>query len=92
MKVIGIGANGSYLCEVRHDELEKLTDKYYGKLEKLRIGDQLNLGAGHDFRSDIKQACKSMADAEQDFDRARSTLHKFASMVMALPENEGDAA
>lgn len=85
MKIIGIDEGGRYICTVEHSELEKVADKYYGHLQKLRAGQEFNLGAGYDFRSDIKQACQSMADAERDFDRARGTLHRFASMVATLP-------
>lgn len=88
MKVIGTGANGAYLCEVSHTELEKLTDKYYGNLKPLKIGDEMNLGAGYDFRASIKESCKGMMDADLSFDRARATLQRFAIMVSALPESE----
>lgn len=90
MKVIGIDANGNYIAVVAHDELEKLTEKYYGKLDKLRPGAEMNLGAGYDFRSDIKAACKGMVDADQNFSRAKKTLHRFAVMVASLPADEAE--
>jgi hypothetical protein len=92
MRIIGMDGNGNYIAVVEHTELEKLTDKYYGKLTKLSVGATLNLGAGYDFRSDIQQACKSMVDADANFDRARKTLHKFAVMVASLPAAEELAA
>lgn len=92
MKVIGMGEHDAYLCLVTHTELEKLADKYYGKLQRLRVGSEMNLGAGYDFRSDIQTACRGMVDAEKNFDRAKNTLHKFAVMVAALPTQEEEPA
>lgn len=87
MKVIGT-TGSDYICIVSHAELEKVADKYYGKMEKLKIGDETNLGSGYDFRAAIGQACKGMTDAERDFDRARATLTRFAVMVATLPADE----
>jgi hypothetical protein len=46
MKVIGrtSGPSGEYIAIVRHEELEKLTSKYHGKLPKLEIGGEMDLG------------------------------------------------
>lgn len=85
MKVIGIAEGGKYICQVSHTELEKLADKYYGNLEKLKPGSEMDLGAGYDFRNAIKTACDSLIQAERDFDSARKTIHKFAAMVASLP-------
>lgn len=85
MKVIGTGPDGNYICEVTHTELEKLTDKYYGKLDKLKIGDAMDLGAGYNFRDDIKRACSGMTEAMENFERGKNTLHRFAVMVASVP-------
>lgn len=88
MKVIGIaenGANRSYVAIVTHTELEKLTDKYYGKVLELRIGQEMDLGAGYAFREDIRGALNSMTEAMKSFERARATLMAFAAMVSNLP-------
>jgi hypothetical protein len=86
MKVLGIVDSSTYLCEVGHSELEKSVDKYYGHLPKLKVGSELDLGLGYDFRSAIKEACKATVDADIRFHGARQTLHKFAIMVANLPE------
>lgn len=87
MIVIGTNDQG-YICQVGHTELEKLTDKYYGNLPKLKVGDAMDLGAGYNFRSDIKSACDGMTTAVKNFDAARMTMTKFAVMVSKLPDDE----
>lgn len=86
MKVIGKISSDKYICEVTHTELEKLADKYYGNLPRLEVGSVMNLGAGYDFRAAIKEACMAVVEAEGKFERARKTIHLFASMVSCLPE------
>lgn len=86
MKVIGKGDRGTYLVEVSHTELEKVADKYYGKLDELKVGQEFNLGAGYDFRQDIKSACRQMVDASKSFGTAQSAMVRFAVMVAGLPE------
>lgn len=80
MKIIGI-AGDKYIAEVSHTELEKVMDKFYGKLEKLKAGDDLDIAEGYNFRREIEAACRSMLDAMKAFDHAKSTMTKFALMV-----------
>lgn len=94
MKIIGKNSEngGDYIAIVTHVELEKLSDKYYGNssLGKLQVGSEMNLGAGHDFRSQIQSACKAMEDSMKSFERARDTLLKFSVMVGQLPAPDAD--
>lgn len=92
MKIIGIGNNGRYIAEVSHDEVEKVFDKYYGNLKRLQAGDEVNLGAGYDYRSSIKGACKEMVDASRQFGSSQKSLMQFALMVSGLPEPETEGA
>lgn len=85
MKVIGLDGNGQYIAIVTHDELEKCADKFYGKLDKLKVGSEFDIGAGYNFASRIQSACKSMLDAQRDFKSAQDTLTRFATMVSELP-------
>lgn len=86
MKVIGTTQqSGEYIAIVNHTELEKLTDKYYGKLSPLKVGEEMDLGAGYDFKADIVHACKQMQDAVKAFNNAQTTMLKFAVMVGQLP-------
>ena len=87
MIVIGMNDQG-YICQVSHAELEKLADKYYGNLPKLKVGDTMDLGAGHNFRRDIKDACDGMTRAVTNFNVARKAMTKFAIMVATLPDDE----
>ena len=58
MKVIAvIGGRGSkYLCEIDHTEIEKYMGQYYGNMEKLKEGGELDLSKGFDFYSATKEA------------------------------------
>lgn len=89
MKVIAKSSESKYICEVSHEELEKFLDQYYGKLRKLDVGHELNLGQGYDFSARIESACKSMADAMREFDRARKTMTDFA--VAVAQQSKGEA-
>jgi hypothetical protein len=87
MKVLGIVSHKKYLVEVEHTELEKLTGNYaYAKsLKELKVGDEMNLGTGYNFTSDIQSACKAMSGAMESFEKAQSTMRSFALMVADLP-------
>jgi len=56
MKVIGIGQDKKYLCEVSHTELEKFLGKYYNNMNRLSIGSEVDLGKGKDYHYEITQA------------------------------------
>lgn len=56
MKVLAVKKDSSYLCEVSHTELEKFFNQFYGNLERLKEGQQIDLSKGYDFASEIKQA------------------------------------
>jgi len=62
MKIIGKGANGDYIANVSHTELEKFLNQYYGKLDRLSIGEDVDLGLGYDFKSDIERALNKTQD------------------------------
>ena len=81
MKIIGEDGNRGYIAVVSHMELEKLFDKYHGKLNNLTIGSEVNLGLGYDFAASIKSACSSMVDATKSFERNQSAILGFAAMV-----------
>lgn len=81
MKVIGLNEKGEYIAIVTHDELEKCADKYYGKLEKLKIGQDFNIGEGYNFRNQIVDACKTMKAGHEAFVKSSETLTRFATMV-----------
>lgn len=81
MKIIGKVNDETYLAEVSHKEIEKVLDKFYGKLQKIGVGEIINLSDGYDFRTDIKAACSEMAKATKQFEKSQAALLKFALMV-----------
>lgn len=85
MEIIGKINDGDFIAKVSKTEIEKVFDQYYGKLEtKLESGVKIDLGAGHDFREQIKRACKEMIDASNAFKTAQDQMLKFALMVSDL--------
>lgn len=88
MKVIAKISESRYLCEVSHDELEKCLNQYYGNMSKLPVGGEVNLGQGYDFAVRIESACKKMAEAMAEFERARATMTAYALAVAAAPTQE----
>lgn len=88
MEVIGKDGQGNYIAIVSHDELEKSANQYYGKLPRLNVGDEFNIGAGYNFKSDIESACKNMLDACRSFETSRTTMMNFAVMVQEASSKE----
>jgi hypothetical protein len=80
MKVIGLSKERygrEYVALVSHDELLRVSDKRYGdsRLKELEIGAEFDLGAGENFRDQIKDAC----------DKMTSAMMKFAVMIAEQP-------
>lgn len=90
MKVIAKANDSKYICEVSHEELEKFMNQYYGKIEKLSVGQEVNLGQGHNFAVRIEDACRKMSDAMKAFDDARKVMTSYA-VVIANGNTEGGA-
>ena len=57
MKVIGM-TDDEYICTIRHAELEKFLNQYYGKEPKLKVGSVIDLGRGYDFKEETINALK----------------------------------
>lgn len=51
-----------YICEIRHDELEKFLNLYYDKLKQLKDGEEFDLGKGYNFMQDTVAALKKTED------------------------------
>lgn len=79
MKIIGRTSNG-FITEVSAQELKKFYNAYYSKsstsapykIEDLNIGNEIDLGKGHDFLSDTKYALQQT----QDFLKANKKVIK----------------
>jgi hypothetical protein len=91
MKVIAKSSERAYLCEVSHDEIEKFMGLYYGNMKTLAVGQEVDLGQGHNFAVRIDDACKRMTEAMKAFDDARKVMTNYA-MVIANSRTEGGTA
>lgn len=58
MKVLAKKDDRTYICEVRHDEIEKFFNLYYSQtvFKKLSVDQIVDLGKGHDFFRETKSA------------------------------------
>lgn len=68
MKVIGMGGDqwsSTYIVTLGHAELEMFLNLYYDKLPKLKVGDEVDLGRGYKFASEIKDAMTKTRDFVQ---------------------------
>jgi hypothetical protein len=89
MKVIAKANDSTYICEVSHTELEKFMDKFYGNMNKMQVGEEINLGQGYDFSVRIESACKSMVEASKQFSMAQKTMTAYA---LAIAKGAGSDA
>lgn len=62
MKVIGKTDNDSYICIVSQAEIEKFLNKYYNKMDKLCVGNVVDLGRGYDFACEARDCMKQTKD------------------------------
>ena len=58
MKIIGKVKDDQYICEVSHTEVEKFLGLYYGKMQRLKVGDDVDLGQGYNYAGQISDAMK----------------------------------
>ena len=90
MKIIGESSRDHYIAVVSKDEIEKVFDKFYGKMPPIKVGDTIDIAQGHDFRGEMQRVCGSMQDSMKAFERARATLQQFAMMVAEQVPVEGE--
>ena len=81
MKVIGEGQNGTYICEVQHTEIEKFMDLYYHKMDRLKIGDEIDFGEGYDFAQKAQSAYESMRKLVEDNKQVIKAIIKGVSVL-----------
>lgn len=100
MKIIGITEIGegyhkreAYIAIVSRDELKAVADKARytenDTFPKLKVGDEHDIAAGHNFRGEIVQAIKDMDTAYTKFAKVAPLAAQFLGIVR---EKEGGAA
>lgn len=77
MVVLGKTKKG-YICEVNHSEIEDFLDVYYPDMKKLEVGDEVDLGKGHDWFSQTNVALRET----QNFFKAHS--HNIEAICKAF--------
>jgi len=88
MKVIGKSKEG-YICEIGHTELEMFLNQYYGKLARLDVGKEIDLGKGYDFYHETKRLLGTMGDLVKQNKKFLDTLNE-GLMMFVLKENKDD--
>lgn len=90
MKIIGkTDGYDTFIATVNKLELEKHANLYHGKMGELKIGQEIDLGAGYNFHTNIVSACERMKAAMESFDSSRRTMLAFATLVGAKTEMPG---
>ena len=92
MEVIGNINYDTYICKVHHTELEKFLNQYYnGKgLDKLKTGDVVNLGDGHDFARDTQEALETVSALIKANEKVINTIMRGFCVLGNTPQ--GDAS
>lgn len=89
MLIIGTKSHGTFIAEVEASEIQKVFDKFARTVStEPKVGDVFDLGAGHDFRREIKALCRDMLEAQKGFKRSQDTLLNFANMVAEQDDGE----
>lgn len=84
MKVIAKTDN-NYICEVSHNEIEKYLNKYFNRLNRLKIGDIIDLGKGHDFWIETKTALKT---TEEFISKNKKTINTILTGISIAGKND----
>jgi hypothetical protein len=92
MKIIGIAEDGyskRFICEITACEIARVFGHYCERVDsckiEMKIGTELDLGAGYNYRNDIRIACQTMCDASKQFHDSQATLLKFSEMIVNQP-------
>ena len=81
MKVVAIKRDGTYLCEVKHAEIERFMNLYYGKMDKLKEGESLDLSKGYDWYHQTIAALKKTQDFIESNGKMISTIMTGIKML-----------
>lgn len=91
MKIIGITSENyskQYICTVDHSELEKFLGLYYDKLKKLSPGDEVDLGKGYNYASEIKDAMKKTREFVESNQKVVTAILNGLSIEALLRQAE----
>ena len=89
MKVIANGPDGTMICELEHHELEKFMNLYYGKMKRLKIGEEINLGTGYDFANEARDAFTKTRDFVNSNQRMIKTIMRGLTFLPNEPDDDG---
>jgi len=88
MKIIGISQgprDGQYIAIVSHAEIEKFLNIYYGRMENLKVGDEINLGKGYDF---FKQTIEALGTTKKFIEQNKSVIDTIFTGI-SIMGNDG---
>jgi hypothetical protein len=80
MKVIAKVNEKEYICKVNHDELEKFLNLFYGKLNPLKVNDEIDLSKGYNFYREIGNICNTMEESIKAYRSNQDTLLAFINI------------
>ena len=94
MKVLGLskGKYGdAYIAEVSHRELEQFLNRYYKKppLERLKVGEEINLGEGYDYKVDADEIYRKISAVFGDNNETLTALNRAVNLIgQSSPESK----
>lgn len=83
MKILGITGkcNDEYIAQVSHRELEQFLNLYYGKLNRLKVGEAVDLGVGYNFAKDIENAFQKTKEFIEGHEKIINTIARGTILV-----------
>ena len=93
MQIIGKAENENLVCIISREEICKVFNHYstYSSsaiklMEELKIGNEVDLSKGYNFRTDIIDACQKTVEAFKAFGKAQSTLLSFSELITKVKD------
>ena len=87
MKIIGEGRY-KFIAEITGEEIRKVLDKSYTEAKPPKVGDEIDIASGYDFRNEIKHLTSDFLAAEKRFSNANKMLTELAIAIAKEGSNE----
>lgn len=98
MKILGFTEKDfgtKYICEISADEIAKIFDKSFYRHEgeefkKFKLGQEINLGQGFDFREQLKRLLESFESSHTKFTEANKTMLSLSQLFIKKKEPDAN--
>lgn len=94
MKILGFVEKDygtKYICEISADEIGKVFDKGFyrdhDEFKKFKVGHEIDLGAGFNFREQLKELLKSFESSHGRFMDANKTMLSLSQLFIGKSDD-----